>query len=87
MQKLSAQSLAPKNSTRSPARFTTVWPSSSSDRGYGPNITLMSALFGPDTVYYATQLRGASNEKAKRELNFRARRLERLEPTQSNTDT
>jgi len=28
------------------------------------------AAFGPDTVYYATRLRGASNEKAKRELNF-----------------
>jgi nucleoside-diphosphate-sugar epimerase len=28
------------------------------------------ATFGPDTVYYATQLRGASNEKARRELNF-----------------
>jgi nucleoside-diphosphate-sugar epimerase len=38
------------------------------------------AAFGPDTVYYATRLRGASNEKAGRELNFRPRRLEWLEP-------
>ena len=54
-----------------------------------PQVTEEEALaaFGPDTVYYATQLRGASNEKAKRELNFRPRRLERLEPSQSNTDT
>jgi 2-alkyl-3-oxoalkanoate reductase len=28
---------------------------------------------GPDTVYYATRLRGASNEKARRELEFRPR--------------
>lgn len=40
--------------------------------------------FGPDTVYYATRLRGASNEKAGRELNFRPRRLEWLEPAPSN---
>jgi 2-alkyl-3-oxoalkanoate reductase len=39
------------------------------------------AAFGPDTVYYATRLRGASNEKAKRELNFRPRGLEWLERT------
>ena len=38
------------------------------------------ATFGPDTVYYATRLRGASNEKAKHELNFRPRRLEWLDP-------
>jgi nucleoside-diphosphate-sugar epimerase len=31
---------------------------------------------GPDAVYYATKLRGASNEKAKRELEFRPRPLE-----------
>ena len=37
----------------------------------------MSAL-GPDTVYYATRLRGAANGKAKRELDFRPRRLEWL---------
>jgi nucleoside-diphosphate-sugar epimerase len=36
------------------------------------------AAFGPDTVYYATRLRGASNEKAKRELNFQPRPLEWL---------
>src|SRR5215510_12770757 len=31
---------------------------------------------GPDAVYYATRLRGASNEKAVRELEFRPRPLE-----------
>jgi 2-alkyl-3-oxoalkanoate reductase len=31
---------------------------------------------GPDAVYYATRLRGASNEKAGRELEFRSRPLE-----------
>src|SRR5215475_7832210 len=31
---------------------------------------------GPDAVYYATRLRGASNEKAGRELEFRPRTLE-----------
>lgn len=30
----------------------------------------------PDAVYYATRLRGASNEKARRELEFRPRPLE-----------
>jgi len=33
---------------------------------------------GPDAVYYATRLRGASNEKARRELEFRPRPLEWL---------
>jgi nucleoside-diphosphate-sugar epimerase len=33
---------------------------------------------GPDGVYYATQLRGASNEKAKKEFGFAPRRLEWL---------
>ena len=33
---------------------------------------------GPDLVYYATRLRGASNAKAKRELGFAPRRLEWL---------
>ena len=42
--------------------------------------------FGPDTVYYATRLRGASNEKAKRELNFQPRPLEWLSRTQSHLD-
>jgi nucleoside-diphosphate-sugar epimerase len=36
------------------------------------------AAFDPDTVYYATRLRGASNEKAKRELSFQPRPLEWL---------
>jgi nucleoside-diphosphate-sugar epimerase len=31
---------------------------------------------GPDSVYYGTQMRGASNAKAKRELRFQPRRLE-----------
>lgn len=45
-----------------------------------PQMTAEEALgaFGPDTVYYATRLRGASNEKAKRELNFQPRPLEWL---------
>jgi nucleoside-diphosphate-sugar epimerase len=37
------------------------------------------AAFGADTVYYATRLRGASNQKARRELNFHPRRLEWLQ--------
>jgi nucleoside-diphosphate-sugar epimerase len=32
--------------------------------------------FGPDAVYYATELRGASNERAKSQLAFRTRPLE-----------
>jgi 2-alkyl-3-oxoalkanoate reductase len=49
-----------------------------------PQITEQEALeaFGPDIVYYATRLRGASNEKAKRELNLQPRPLEWLYPTQ-----
>ena len=43
-----------------------------------PQITEQAALAtsGADSVYYATSLRGASNEKAKHELNFRPRPLE-----------
>lgn len=37
------------------------------------------ALNGPDSVYYATALRGASNAKAKRDLGFLPRRLEWME--------
>src|SRR5215470_15315930 len=37
------------------------------------------ATLGPDTVYYATRLRGAANGKAKRELNFCPRPLEWLD--------
>jgi len=40
------------------------------------------AEFGADPVYYATRLRGASNEKAKRELSFRPRALEWLQQSQ-----
>jgi nucleoside-diphosphate-sugar epimerase len=36
------------------------------------------AASGPDAVYYATRLRGAANAKARRELDFRPRRLEWL---------
>lgn len=38
---------------------------------------------GPDAVYYATQLRGASNGKAKRDLGFAPRRLEWLGRTET----
>ena len=38
----------------------------------------MLRIAGPDSVYYATQLRGASDAKAKRELGFAPRRLEWL---------
>jgi nucleoside-diphosphate-sugar epimerase len=43
-------------------------------------LTATEALenFGPDFVYYATRLRGASNAKAKRKLGFAPRRLEWL---------
>ena len=51
-----------------------------------PRMTEEEALrtLGPDTVYFATRLRGASNEKARRELNFQPRPLEWLSPTQPN---
>jgi nucleoside-diphosphate-sugar epimerase len=43
-----------------------------------PQISTEDALKagGADAVYYGTQMRGASNAKAKRELNFQPRRLE-----------
>jgi nucleoside-diphosphate-sugar epimerase len=43
-----------------------------------PRISEEDALraSGPDAVYYATRLRGASNEKARRQLGFRPRPLE-----------
>jgi nucleoside-diphosphate-sugar epimerase len=46
-----------------------------------PHITEQGALAtsGADSVYYATRLRGATNEKARRELNFRPRSLEWLQ--------
>jgi nucleoside-diphosphate-sugar epimerase len=45
-----------------------------------PRLSEEDALrtLGPDAVYYATRLRGASNEKARRELEFRPRPLEWL---------
>ena len=36
------------------------------------------ATVGEEPIYYQTRLRGASNKKAKRLLNFRPRRLEWL---------
>ena len=43
-----------------------------------PRISVEEALkaSGPDAVYYGTQMRGVSNAKAKRELNFQPRPLE-----------
>jgi nucleoside-diphosphate-sugar epimerase len=43
-----------------------------------PQISVEDALkaSGPDAVYYGTQMRGVSNAKAKRELNFQPRQLE-----------
>ena len=43
-----------------------------------PHISIEDALkgSGADAVYYGTQMRGASNAKAKRELNFQPRPLE-----------
>ena len=51
-----------------------------------PRMTEEEALrtLGPHTVYFATRLRGASNEKARRELNFQPRPLEWLSPTRPN---
>jgi hypothetical protein len=40
------------------------------------HVDLALRASGPDAVYYATRLRGASNEKAGRELEFRPRPLE-----------
>ena len=43
-----------------------------------PQISVEDALKagGADAVYYGTQMRGVSNAKAKRELNFQPRPLE-----------
>ena len=41
-----------------------------------------TAAFGPDAVYYATRLRGAANDKAKQEMQFRPRPLEWLSRAQ-----
>jgi len=44
-----------------------------------PHITEQQAqVLGPDAVYYATRLRGAQNDLAKRKLGFSPRRLEWL---------
>jgi 2-alkyl-3-oxoalkanoate reductase len=52
-----------------------------------PRVSKEEALraAGPDAVYYATRLRGASNEKARRELEFRPRPLEWIS-VQDRTD-
>jgi nucleoside-diphosphate-sugar epimerase len=39
---------------------------------------------GADSVYYGTQMRGASNAKAKRELNFQPRPLEWMDGSRRN---
>ena len=54
-----------------------------------PRITEQDAFrsAGPDFVYYATRLRGASNAKAKRTLGFAPRRLEWLHRTISQART
>jgi 2-alkyl-3-oxoalkanoate reductase len=51
-----------------------------------PSISEEEALrtAGPDAVYYASRLRGASNAKAKRELNFTPRLLEWLQTGELN---
>lgn len=48
-----------------------------------PHVSEQQALqaAGPDAVYYATRLRGASNAKARRELGFRPRPLQWLAKT------
>ena len=48
-----------------------------------PQVSVEDALpiSGADAVYYGTQMRGASNAKAKRELNFQPRSLEWLVKT------
>ena len=53
-----------------------------------PHVSEQQALkdAGPDAVYYATRLRGASNAKAKRELGFRPRPLQWLANPAGTTD-
>jgi nucleoside-diphosphate-sugar epimerase len=49
-----------------------------------PQVLVEDALkkdAGADAVYYGTEMRGVSNAKAKRELNFRPRPLEWIERT------
>ena len=50
-----------------------------------PRLSEREALekLGPDFIYYATRLRGASNAKAKREFGFSPRRLEWLGATEA----
>ena len=53
-----------------------------------PHISEQQALLaaGPDDVYYATRLRGASNAKAKRKLGFRPRPLQWLADAAGTSD-
>src|SRR5215470_4789893 len=53
-----------------------------------PHVSEQHALqaAGPDAVYYATRLRGASNAKAKHELGFRPRPLQWLGHTVRTAD-
>ena len=53
-----------------------------------PHVSELQALqaAGPDAVYYATRLRGASNAKAKCELGFRPRPLQWLADAAGTTD-
>jgi nucleoside-diphosphate-sugar epimerase len=48
-----------------------------------PQLSIEEALKagGADAIYYGTQMRGASNAKAKRELNFQPRPLEWIAET------
>jgi 2-alkyl-3-oxoalkanoate reductase len=47
-----------------------------------PPFLALSDVSEPNFVYYATRLRGASNAKAKRELQWKPRKLEWLTPSQ-----
>ena len=53
-----------------------------------PRVSVEDALkvAGADAVYYGTQMRGVSNAKAKRELNFQPRPLEWLDEPAKSTD-
>ena len=52
-----------------------------------PHISIEDALSaaGADAVYYGTKMRGVSNAKAKRELNFKPRRLEWISDSGART--
>ena len=55
-----------------------------------PQVSVEDALKmegGADAVYYQTQMRGVSNAKAKRELNFQPRPLEWIDATTAERDS